>query len=81
MIPLKNVIMENMDYTLFSESIVSENGRNAYGISCRRASSGDEAVVRDITSDLSTGEQLFDMIVRNAVYPVHIRDVVLDFIS
>jgi len=80
MIPLKNAIRDNIYYTLFSENILSEGGRDAYGISCRR-SSDDEAVVRDITSDLNTGEQLFDIIVRNAVYPVHIRDVVLDFIS
>lgn len=54
-------------YTLVSEM---ENGRTV-----------ERSEVHDVTSDIDTATQIFNLVITNGVYPCHLRDVVEDYLS
>lgn len=73
-----------IEYTIMQHTEMGENGKyTAYGIACRLYKKGyvvDSEVLQNITAKKQRIEKFYEILSRNKVFPVHLRDVVEDLL-
>ncbi len=69
------------DYSILVDDVAAGNFFcESYGVRVTSRATGDRCEVANVTVSASRIDQLMDLLVRNQVSPVHLRDVIDDWL-